>query len=124
MEKEIGPIRRRLLLAGVGLVGAAIGTAVWRRSIAPAQSAAVSEVAVMIQGFAFTPATLTVKAGTTVVWTNRDDEPHTVTEAEKRFKSPALDTDDSFRHRFDRAGTFAYVCSLHPHMAGRVTVEE
>jgi len=37
--------------------------------------------------------------------------------------SHALDTDDSFVHRFDRAGTYEYMCGLHPHMRGQITVQ-
>lgn len=79
---------------------------------------------VHIDNFAFTPAELVVKPGTEVVWTNRDDIPHTVTDAKdpKRMKSDPLDTGDSFRFTFTKPGTYAYFCSLHPHMQGRVVV--
>lgn len=123
-ERDVTPIRRRLLLAGVGVIGVATFGMAWRRAITPARSAADGDVAVTIQNFAFMPAALTVKSGTTVVWTNRDGEPHTVTDVDQHFKSPALDTDDSFRHRFDEPGTFTYVCMLHPHMTGTITVGE
>lgn len=81
--------------------------------------------AVAIEDFAFGPATLTVPRGTTVTWTNRDDEPHTVMSADdpKLFKSPALDTGDSFAFTFDMAGTYKYFCSVHPHMQGIVVVQ-
>ncbi len=126
MEQQFQPtqIRRRRLLAVLGIVGIAGIGVVWRRAIAPARSATEDDVAIAIQDFAFMPAVLTVKPGTTVVWTNRDDEPHTVTDVGQQFKSPALDTDDSYRHRFDTLGTFTYVCSLHPHMTGTITVGE
>lgn len=87
-----------------------------------ARAAQTPPIQVAIGNFTFGPATLTVKAGTTVAWTNRDDIPHTVTEVGKKFKSPVLDTDDSFAHRFDLPGTFAYFCSIHPHMTGKVVV--
>ena len=66
---------------------------------------------------------LTVAAGTTVTWTNRDDIPHTVVAVDKSFKSKALDTDDRFSYRFDNTGTFPYFCSIHPHMTGKVVVK-
>ena len=80
---------------------------------------------VSIDNFAFTPAEITVAAGTTVVWTNRDDIPHTVTAAEtpRAFKSDPMDTGDQFSYRFDHAGRFAYFCSLHSHMQGIVIVK-
>ena len=89
----------------------------------PAQAADTPPIQVNIDNFTFGPATLTIKAGTTVTWTNRDDIPHTVVETGRKFKSPVLDTDDSFSHRFDVPGTFAYFCSIHPHMTGKVIVE-
>ena len=81
--------------------------------------------AVNIDNFAFSPAELTVPVGTTVVWTNRDDIPHTVTAAEtpRLFKSETLDTDDHFSYRFDHPGRFAYFCSLHAHMQGVIVVK-
>ena len=78
---------------------------------------------VVIENFAFAPATLTVKAGTTVTWSNRDDEPHTVNENDKRFKSGTMDTGDQYSYTFSSAGTFSYFCALHPKMTGQIIVE-
>ena len=50
---------------------------------------------VRIDNFTFAPERLTLKAGTTVTWRNKDDIPHTVTSATRLFKSSALDTDDT-----------------------------
>jgi plastocyanin len=77
---------------------------------------------VTIDNFTFQPAELTVKAGTTVTWKNRDDIPHTVVSAGK-FRSKTLDTDDSFSFTFTAAGDYKYFCSLHPHMTGMIKVE-
>ncbi len=68
---------------------------------------------------------LTVPRGTKVTWTNKDDDPHTVTSDSdpKLFKSPALDTDESFSFTFNEAGTFRYFCSIHPRMQGAVIVQ-
>jgi plastocyanin len=79
--------------------------------------------AVKIDNFTFTPKSVTVKAGTTVTWTNQDDIPHTVTSTTKQFKSKALDTDDKFSFTFATPGTYEYFCSLHPHMTGTIVVE-
>jgi plastocyanin len=76
-----------------------------------------------IDQFAFYPQRITVKAGTTVTWTNEDDVPHTVAASGKLFKSKALDTQDKFSFTFTTPGTYAYFCSLHPHMTGTVIVE-
>ena len=77
---------------------------------------------VNIDGFAFVPLTLTVKAGTTVTWTNRDEEPHTVAASDGSFRSPGMGTGATFSHTFASAGTFDYVCSIHPMMHGTVVV--
>ncbi len=65
---------------------------------------------------------VTVPAGTKVTWVNRDDVPHTVIEKHKAWRSPALDTDDKYSHVFDKPGTYAYFCSLHPEMVSKVVV--
>jgi plastocyanin len=78
---------------------------------------------VRIDNFSFGPATLSVPAGTTVRWTNRDDIPHTVVSDDKLFKSKALDTDEQFSYTFAKPGTYKYFCSIHPHMTGTVVVQ-
>jgi plastocyanin len=80
---------------------------------------------VKIDNFSFGPATLTVPAGTTVTWINRDDIPHTVVSADdpKAFKSKVLDTDEKFSFAFSKPGTFPYFCSIHPKMTGKVIVQ-
>lgn len=77
---------------------------------------------VTIDNFAFAPATLTVKAGTTVTWTNRDEEPHTVAASDGSFHSPGMGTGATYSHAFPTAGKFDYVCSIHPMMHGTVVV--
>ena len=79
-------------------------------------------IKVTIDNFTFTPAEVTVKVGDTVTWTNHDDIPHTVVSAGK-YRSKALDSDDSFSFTFATAGDYKYFCSLHPHMTGVVKVE-
>jgi plastocyanin len=87
-----------------------------------APAAPVSGNQVNIDDFAFVPATLTVSAGTTVTWTNRDEEPHTVAASDGSFHSPGMGTGATFTHTFGTAGTFDYVCSIHPMMHGTVVV--
>ena len=83
------------------------------------------QATVTIDNFSFTPQTITVKAGTTITWTNRDDIPHTVvnTETPALFKSKPLDTDDKFTFTPTKPGTYPYFCSIHPKMTGKVVVE-
>jgi plastocyanin len=80
-------------------------------------------VPVTIDNFVFEPARLTVKPGTTVTWTNRDDIPHTVASDDRRLKSKVLDTDESYSFTFSTPGEYQYFCSLHPHMTGTIVVE-
>ncbi len=77
---------------------------------------------VKIDNFTFSPDILTVKRGTKVVFQNHDDIPHSVVDAAGKFRSAALDTDDSFSVTFDTAGEFAYFCGLHPFMKGKIVV--
>jgi plastocyanin len=111
-------LRRDFVRSAVlgGLLGLLAGAAVM------AAPAAVQE-SVKIDNFTFTPQRVTVKAGSTVTWTNEDDIPHTVTSSTKAFRSKALDTDDKFSFTFTTAGVYEYFCSLHPHMTGTIVVE-
>lgn len=77
--------------------------------------------AIIIQNFAFTPATLSVKKGATVTWTNKDSAPHQIKST--AFNSSIMSNGQSFSFTFNEAGTFAYICSIHPSMAGKIVVE-
>jgi plastocyanin len=79
----------------------------------------VAANAVNIDNFAFVPATVTVKVGSTVTWTNKDEDPHTVVADGGAFRSEARGT---YSFTFPTAGTFDYVCSIHPFMRGNVVV--
>lgn len=93
-------------------------------SSADGASAPVAGNAVNIAQFAFSPASLTVKVGTTVTWTNNDGEPHTVTSTNNDgpLKSPAMKTGDTYTFTFTTAGTFNYLCTIHPFMTATVVV--
>jgi plastocyanin len=77
---------------------------------------------VVLDNFSFSPVTASVPVGATVRWTNHDDVPHTVVSTEHTFKSPVLDTDEQFSHRFEAPGVYSYFCSIHPKMTGRIVV--
>jgi len=85
-------------------------------------SAASSEVAVSIASRAYQPAELMVEAGQTVTWTNRGFGPHTVTAAGGEFDSGRINAGESFKVTFTTPGTFAYACTIHPSMHGKVSV--
>ena len=77
-----------------------------------------------IKNFAFAPAALTVKAGTTVTWTNQDADAHTVTSKDGGgpLASAALNTGQTYSYTFAKPGTYAYLCTIHPFMTATVTV--
>jgi plastocyanin len=108
--------RRALFLA---VVGGLAGGGLLARSVL---AAAPPSPTVTIDNFTFTPGALTVPVGTTVTWRNRDDIPHSIVGKDGAFRSAALDTDDRYSFTFKTAGTFDYVCGLHPHMTGKVIV--
>ena len=94
-------------------------------SAAPGPAVATDQVT--ISNFAFSPATITVKVGTTVTWTNQDQDAHTVSfrsgpDGEKT--SQPLQMGDTYSFTFTKAGTVAYICSIHPFMKGTVEVTQ
>jgi amicyanin len=114
-------LRSALVAAALGAATASLLAVVvlptWAQNAAPAG-------AVSIDNFTFTPASLKVKAGTTVTWTNKDDIPHGIAFSDNAFKkSKALDTDDSYSFTFTTPGTYQYFCYIHPHMVGTIVVE-
>lgn len=77
---------------------------------------------VTIADFAFRPPSITVRAGQTVTWANSGPSSHTATAGDGSFDTGVLRSGASASHRFTSAGTFAYVCSIHPRMHGTVRV--
>jgi plastocyanin len=88
------------------------------------RAGAVEPSSIAIEKFAFVPKEVTVPPGTTVVWTNHDETPHTVSSPANGFTSKAMDTDDRFEHTFASEGDFSYFCTLHPFMTGIVHVRK
>ena len=81
---------------------------------------------VTIKGFTFSPSTLTVKAGTTVTWTNQDRVPHSVvadTGSPAAFASDTVASGGSYTFTFTQAGSYPYHCSIHPSMTGMILVQ-
>jgi plastocyanin len=114
-------LQSALLAASLGAVCAPIVAPLVL--LAHAQSTA-SANGISIDNFTFNPPTLTVKAGTTVTWTNKDDIPHGIASANNAFvRSKAMDTDDSFSFIFTTPGTYQYFCYIHPHMTGTIVVQ-
>jgi plastocyanin len=78
---------------------------------------------IVLKNFHFSPVSLSVPAGTTVVWKNLDGEPHTVVSDSGVFRSGGLDQNDSYSFKFDHPGTYRFICSIHPTMVGTITVK-
>jgi plastocyanin len=95
----------------------------WIVTSPPADAGPPEPVQIVIKDFMFMPTSLTVKAGATVTWANKDDEPHTVVSDTGLFRSGAVDTDETFTFRFEKAGTYHFACSIHPRMIGTIVVE-
>ena len=111
-------------LAAVGFAGLLFAVTPKGPSMGETAAAAAADpVAVKIDNFHYSPPTLVVAPGTTVTWTNDDDSPHSVREKDGKFKSAALDTDDTFSQTFTAPGEFEYFCSIHPYMTGKIVVK-
>jgi plastocyanin len=90
---------------------------------AASPDAPVATDTVAIQNFAYSPATVTVKVGSTVTWTNQDQDQHTVTAMNNGpFHSAPLNTGESYRYTFTAPGHFDYLCTIHPFMTATVVV--
>ncbi|WP_369394622.1 cupredoxin family copper-binding protein [Streptomyces sp. CG1] len=89
----------------------------------PAAAPVVTD-SVAINNFAFAPASITVKVGTKVTWTNQDTDAHTVTGQNNAglLNSQPLNTGQSYSYTFTTPGTYSYLCTIHPFMTATVTV--
>ena len=105
--------------SAIPLLAGAIGSTFASAAAPPAPAEGPT---IAIEKFAFAPRELTVAPGTQVVWTNHDETPHTIAAQDGGFVSKAMDTDDRYAYTFERAGDYAYFCTLHPFMTGVVHV--
>jgi plastocyanin len=87
-----------------------------------AGAAHAADAVVKIKTFMFMPMNLTITAGSTVTWTNLDEEPHTVTSVDGLFRSGGIDGGGTYRFQFVKPGVYKYSCSIHPQMVGTITV--
>jgi plastocyanin len=124
-KKRRKSMRRSVSIAGLAaaLVLGTLGFGTGQKTYVTSAQEKTSTMEVKIDNFSFGPATLTVPAGTSVTWTNRDDIPHTVVSTDGVFKSKVLDTDDKFSYTFSKTGTYPYFCSIHPKMTGKIIVQ-
>jgi len=91
----------------------------------PVPQAAAATQQVHMSGYAYGPATLTIKVGDTVTWTNHDQAPHdaVTTAGPAQFRSPMLATGQTWSFTFTAPGTYSYYCSIHPDMRGQIVVQ-
>lgn len=111
-----------ILVIGLAAVATIPGIA-----LAASASPGADDASVVVEDFAFAPEVLTIPIGGAVTWTvGSDPEQHTVTPTDESTfdDSGPLFTGDTFSVRFERAGTFAYLCTFHPFMTGTITVVE
>ena len=113
-----------LTIASVLLVFLSLMAIGYERVSASPENTETGKYEVIIDNFSFGPQTLTVPAGATVTWVNRDDVPHTVVSNDKKFASRALDTDERFSYTFSDPGAYEYFCSVHPKMTAKVIVQK
>lgn len=78
---------------------------------------------VVMRNYNFEPGEIVIKTGESVTWLNRDQTKHKLVGTNFKMESDSLLTDESFTHRFDKAGKFTYQCRMHPRMQGTVVVE-
>ena len=81
---------------------------------------------IAIKNFAFSPAILTIKTGTTVTWMNQDGAPHTIASdpgSVVAFTSESLANGASYQFTFNQSGTYSYYCTIHPSMKGTIIVQ-
>ncbi len=114
--------RKRRLPMGAAILAALLLSPVPSAPAADQPRPVPGTAEVAIAAFAFTPATIEIAAGQSVTWVNRDETPHQVVSATKRFRSPGLDTAETFSFSFAEPGSYPYFCGLHPRMVGTVVV--
>jgi amicyanin len=92
-----------------------------RAVAAAAPSSANPKISIMKHKFSLP--TVTVPVGGTVTWVNKDEDLHTVVSTTGAFKSPGIETDETYSYKFTKPGVYQYFCTLHPLMVGKVVVK-
>jgi plastocyanin len=116
-------VRRRLQLGLPFAMAIALLSLVASGFNAPTTSAQ-DTAAVTIAGFAFSPPSMTITAGTTVTWTNQDSATHTATADDGSWDTGDIAQGASASITFNTPGTFTYHCAIHPNMVATITVTE
>jgi plastocyanin len=114
--------RHRFLALGLAIALATLGALALRQGDAGATATASAAKTVEIHNFAFNPATVRVQRGARVAFANSSNVTHTATKS-GAFDTKRIAPGKSVAVRFDKRGTFAYHCKIHPFMKGKVVVE-
>jgi plastocyanin len=121
MKKLIGTKKHSLLTGFISLFMVLVITNSCSKS-SSGSSGGPGPNEVWIEGNAFNPSTITVAAGTTITWTNKDGVTHSVTSNTSIFDSGAMNAGGTFPHQFAAAGSYPYHCTFHPFMVATVVV--
>ncbi len=111
-----------VVLALIGCGGATTTPTPSGSGTGSGSTASDGNATVTIENFAFSPTSVEIKTGGSVVWTNNDSVTHTVT-GDGGIASGDLAQGKSYTKTFDAAGTYNYSCSIHPSMTGTVVVK-
>jgi plastocyanin len=117
---------RRTLFVGTAAIAlpiAVVAILILQPTRARSEESKSSPTQISVDNFTFAPNTLTVPVNSTVSWVNKDDVPHVIASNDGLFKSKALDTGDKYSFTFNKVGTYAYYCSVHPKMVGKIVVQ-
>jgi plastocyanin len=112
---------RSKLIVSILLIGAISSITNSCKKSSSGPGAGANEV--FIEGMAFSPSTITVAAGTSITWTNKDAVAHTVTSNTGIFDSGSISTNGTFSFTFSTVGTFPYHCTIHSYMTAKVIVQ-
>ena len=102
--------------------GVGVTAGLWLALLIAAPAAAADET-VTIDDFAFAPGSVTVQVGDTVTWDNQNTTAHTATDSDGAFDTGSIGVGETAEVTFQEAGTYAYICSIHPAMTGTIVVE-
>lgn len=120
-------VLRRMLVAGVAVLalGALPGMeAHASHTLKAAHATKTIKTDTSGNKFRFNPKTVTVKVGTRVIWKNVSAAPHTVTSSKGGHFNKQLPTGKSVSITFKKAGTYTYLCTIHPYMHGKIIVKK
>jgi plastocyanin len=106
------------------LIAILCGAALVSNSRSASAAPGAKQTTITIDNYTFYPGVLPIARGTTVVWVNKDDDVHTIKSQDgpQMFQSPGLETGAHYGFTFNRAGTYHYICTVHPYMHGVIVV--